>query len=54
VARAHRRFDRPGVKADAFVPVGDLDEAHYAQLRPGLAPVPGVVFAATPSAWRRR
>jgi cell division protein FtsI/penicillin-binding protein 2 len=44
VARAIAASTAPGVKADAFVPVGDLDEAHYAQLRPGLAPMPGVVF----------
>ena len=44
VARAMTAATAPGAKPDAFVPVGDLDEARYAQLKPALAPVPGVFF----------
>ena len=44
VARAIAAATAPGVKPDAFVPVGDLDDVRFAQLRPSLEPVPGIVF----------
>jgi len=44
VARAIAGLSAPGLKPDAFVPVGEVDEARFAQLRPSLAPVPGIVF----------
>ncbi|HWW52904.1 MAG TPA: penicillin-binding transpeptidase domain-containing protein [Acidimicrobiales bacterium] len=34
----------PGLHADAFVPVTDLSEDRYNQLRPALFPLPGTVF----------
>src|SRR5207249_3139858 len=37
-------LDRPGLEPSAFVPVATLPLDRYQQLRPVLAPVPGVVF----------
>ena len=38
------RLSAPGLRPDAFIPVGELTEDRYTQLRPVLFPVPGVVF----------
>ncbi|MCU1461644.1 MAG: penicillin-binding protein [Acidimicrobiales bacterium] len=44
VAKLSAALDRPGLKPNAFVPVTTLAADRYQQVRPTLAPVPGVVF----------
>lgn len=42
--RVEAALNRPGLRPDVLVPVVDLRPERYDQLRPLLAPVPGVVF----------
>ena len=47
-ADIERELDRPGVQPHWFVPLVELREERYRELRPRLEPIPGVVFRREP------